>query len=508
MRSLSPWLDLADVLDPPAPDDAKRDPVALAASCDPKYVVRGHLRVIAEEMRALHDGAFDRLAINTPPQVGKSTTAVEWSAFWWLVLDPATSIVVGSYNDDLALVRGRAIRRLVERYGERFGLRIERGYGSMKDWRLTTGGGVRSVGIGSGITGHPADIIFIDDPVRSRADADSLRKRDATHDWYSADIMSRLSPGGKIVLVMTPWHIDDLRARVLRSDGDLAQGGRWRVVVMPALATSRDDPLGREIGDPLPHPKVDDGDTDALRKHWEDKRATSILRDWLALYQCDPKPLEGSLLSYVMLRERRCWQADNGAGCSTPQRKAIAVDPSGGGRDVAGVVGGFLGEDGRLHISDDRSKAMTSEQWSRAACELAADIEADTIIFEDNYGRDMALLAIRTAWDALRREQPERFGVFVPHIVSVHAKRNKLLRAEPIAQQWIENRIVTSSYLPELESEWATWQVTDRDSPGRLDASVYLAFYLLPVPHSGESDMAGANILASTDLLTFGGWGR
>ena len=319
----------------------------------------------------------------------------------------------------------------------------------------------RSVGVGAGITGHPADVIFIDDPVASRADAESLRKRDATSDWYSADLISRLSPGGRVVLVQTPWHVDDLRARVLRDDGDRAEGGRWRVVVMPALC--RDpvaDPLGRREGEPLPHPKIGADDAEALRRHWEDKRATSILRDWLALYQCDPKPREGSLLSWTMLRERRCWQAGS-TPCSTPKRVGVAVDPSGGGRDTAGVVGAFLGEDGRLHISHDRSGVMSSDQWSRVACELAADTDADVIIFESNYGGDMAGLAIRTAWDALRREDPERFGQFVPMIVSVHAKRGKTLRAEPIAQQWVEGRIVTSAYLPELESEWATHQATE-----------------------------------------------
>lgn len=505
LLDVSPWDRLADRLDPPqASSDERADPVTLAAHLDQDYVLRPHLRVIGDEFKALWAGDFDRLIINTPPQVGKSLSAVEWAGFWWLVLNPKANIVIGSYNDDLALSRGRAIRRLIERYGARYGLRLERGSSAKKDWNLTSGGGVRSVGVGSGITGHPADIIFIDDPVRSRADADSLRKRDTTYDWYSADLVSRLSPGGRIVLVATPWHTDDLRARVLGAEGDKASGGRWRTIVMPAFATSADDPLGRAIGEPLSHPKVADGDVERLRKHWEDKRTTSILRDWLALYQCDPRPLEGSLLSYDLLRQRRCWQA-GGPTAAEPRTIAVAVDPSGGGRDVAGIVAGYLGTNDVLHITHDRSAPMSSESWSRAACELAADVGADRIIFESNYGGDMALLAIRTAWKALRDEQPERFSEFAPRVVDVHAKRNKLLRAEPIAQQWIEGRIVTTNYMPELESEWATWQATDRDSPGRIDASVYLAFSLLPVPHSGNQNNSAGQQLASTQLLTWGG---
>ncbi len=505
---LSPWAALADRLDPPTPTSERATPVTLAAHCDEAYRVRAHLTIIGQEFAGLERGDFDRLMINTPPQVGKSVSAVEWAAFWWLVLHPQTRIVVGSYGDDLALTRGRAVRKLVRLHGAPYGLHVERGYDAVKDWRVTAGGGMRSVGLGSGTAGHPADVIFIDDPVASRADADSLRKRDSTHDWYSADIVSRLSPGGKIIIIQTPWHIDDLRARVLRDEGDLSNGGRWRTVVMPALCSDpATDPLGRDEGAPLPHPKVDVGDTAKLLKHWEDKRATNILRDWISLYQCDPKPREGSLLSWTMLRERRCFQA-GAAACSTATRIAVAVDPSGGGRDTAGIVGGYLGEDGRLHISHDRSGVMSSDLWSRAACELAADIGADRIIFESNYGGDLPKLAIRTAWDALRREDPQRFGAFVPFIEGVSARRGKLLRAEPIAQQWIENRVVTSAYLPDLESEWATWLPTDTSSPGRIDASVYLAFALLPIPTSGESTTGAAQMMASANLLTWGGGGR
>jgi hypothetical protein len=72
----------------------------------------------------------------------------------------------------------------------------------------------------------------------------------------------------------------------------------------------------------------------------------------------------------------------------------------------------------------------------------------------------------------------------------------------------LESRVWTSAYLPDLEQEWQTWQPTDSASPGRIDASVYLAYSLLPIPTSGKSDMSGANILLETNLLSFGVGGR
>lgn len=520
--SVSPWAALADKLDPPASAQHPelRDPVSLAHHLDDRYQVRAHARVMGEGMAWLERVWVDRsvhsprLMVNTPPQVGKSRLIVEWGAFWWLCRHPETSIIIGCYGEDLAEDRGGGIRTLVEKYGDQYGLILKRGSSGLKDWSITAGGSVRSAGIGSGIAGHNGDLIFIDDPIRSRADADSLRKRDTTYRWYTADMLTRLAPRAPMIMIQTPWDPDDLRGRVLKQEGDDRRGGRWRVVVMPALARTGErvdkeseetvlDPLGRAHGEPIPHPKVADGDTAELLSHWHGVRAAQSVRDWQSLYQCDPKPQEGVLLSWDLLRERRCYETGRRA-CSTAKIVAVAVDPSGGGRDVAGVIGGYLGEDNRVHITHDVSAPMSADAWARAACMLATDTGADRIIYETNYGADMVLLAIRTAWQALRQEDPARFSQFVPRLVPVHAKRGKQLRAEPIAQQWKEDKVVTAAYLPELEGEWATWQPTDTDSPGRLDASVYLAFSLLPIPTSGSSSMAGARKLASTNLLSFG----
>jgi hypothetical protein len=478
-----------------------RTPVTLASHLDSRYQVRAHLRVIGDELDALERGDFDRLLLNTAPQTGKSTTATEWGAFWWLCRNPTARIVVGSYGDDRAVPLGRAIKKLVETYGMNYGLVLERGAAAVKHWNLTTGGGVRSVGVGSSITGFSADLVIVDDPTKSRAEAESQARRDAIFNWYSADILSRQQPGTKVMIVQTPWHVDDLRARVVQQEGDRADGGRWRVVIMPAICEDpKTDPLGRSPGEPLPHPKIPDGAIERLVRYWERIRSAQTVRDWRALYQCDPRAPEGALLSWALLRERRCHEVQQ---CSTPQRIGVAVDPSGGGRDTAGVVAGYLGEDGRCHFTHDASGVMSSDAWGRAACELAADTGADFFVAEKNYGGDMVKLMLRTSWDALRREQPDRFGPMVPRIIEVTAKRGKMLRAEPVAQQWVENRIVTAAYLPDLESEWATYTPGTTESPGRIDASVYLALELLPVPSSGASSVAGAVTLSETDL--FGG---
>ena len=492
---------------------ATRNPMSLLHRIMGGYRIRPHLEIIAEQMTRVERGEIDRLLITVPPQTGKSVTTVVGGAMWWLTRHPTDRIIVGSYGDSLAVDRGREIQGLVTEHGGRFGLRLARGASSVQDWRVTSGGGVRSVGVGAGITGHPGDIVFIDDPHKNREEADSLRFRDRVERWFSADIVSRLSPGAPIIMIMTRWHEDDLAARVTKKEGTTDKGGRWQIVRMPALCDDPlVDPLHRSFGAPLPHPKIRIGDVDGALRHWEDKRRSSSVRDWFSLYMCDPRPAEGALLTRELLRQRRCYETDT---CDhEPIRAAVAVDPSGGGRDTAGIIGGHLGSDKRLYITHDYSGVMPSDAWSRRACEMAVDIDADTIVFESNYGGDQALSLIRTAWDALRNTEREaerqrilanqpnmtarrleqlvdrvslRYSRLCPRITRRTARKNKRLRAEPVAQQWTENKISTANYLPEVEEEWATWQQDNTDSPGRIDATVYLAMELLPTPPAGSN---------------------
>jgi phage terminase large subunit-like protein len=151
---------------------------------------------------------------------------------------------------------------------------------------------------------------------------------------------------------------------------------------------------------------------------------------------------------------------------------------------------------------------MSPDAWGRAAVEMALAIDAEFIAYETNYGGSMIALVIRTAWDALRKEDPARFERrFVPRLIPVNSRKGKLLRAEPIGQQWKEDRCRTGAYLPDLESEWATW-APGGDSPGRIDASVHLAYELLPLPSVGDASMEGVMTLMDTNLLGGGLWGR
>nr|WP_078619894.1 hypothetical protein [Streptomyces sp. SID8377] len=325
--------------------------------------------------------------------------------------------------------------------------------------------------------------LIVDDPHKDRADAESEASRRHLHDWYSSTALKRLQPDrNAVVAIMTRWHPDDFAGRRLAEEGRVEDGGRWKVVHLPAIADPKfgPDPLGRQPEDPLPHPKIPTRDRRALLAWWQDMKRTSIVRDWHSLAQGDPQPAEGALVSEELLRLIR----DPGETVE-PQKIAVAIDPSGGGRDVAGVIGGFLGDDGRVWVTDDVSAAMSSAEWSTAACRLAHRTNAAIIYVEWNFGRDMCVLAIQTSWEALQNAGEIPKGVLMPAIAPVRAKQGKLLRAEPVAQLMVQDKVRLRGVFTDMEREWATWMPTDPDSPGRIDASCVLAYGLIPEANKG-----------------------
>ncbi|WP_277426304.1 DNA cytosine methyltransferase [Streptomyces sp. ADI97-07] len=80
--------------------------------------------------------------------------------------------------------------------------------------------------------------------------------------------------------IQTRKHPDDWAGRRLADEGRIEEGGRWRVIHLPAIADPKfgTDPLGREHGEPVPHPKIPARDTVRLRAWWADMKATSIPR--------------------------------------------------------------------------------------------------------------------------------------------------------------------------------------------------------------------------------------
>lgn len=442
---------------------------------------RNYHDVLDQMALDIEAGEIDMATISLPPQVGKSSW-VNWYVLWRMARHPEDPIIRMSYAAALATDHAHVVQGYVEQYGGQFGLIPEKGSWGQHNWRTKTGAGLRSGGMLTGVVGYPAATMVLDDPLAGRAQADSKLIRDKVWNEYSGSLVSRMRPGAPLLIVATRWHEDDPIGRLIKLHGRESEGGKVREINMAAFAME-DDPLGRAVGEPLQHPFIEPEDTAAARAHWENKRRSSTLRDWFSQYMGDPKPVEGALLTDAEVKAST-WHDDLPVFVKT----GVAVDPSGGGRDVAGVIGGGLMDDGTLMWTHDRSASMSSEEWATAACLLAHEIDAGDIIYEANYGGDQAKFLIRSVWNKLVADgtieaNEDGDSPPCPRIVVVHAKKNKRVRAEPIAVQVkLGNIRFWGLFVLDLGSEWCTWQEDSKESPGRIDASSYLAYKYLKIP--------------------------
>lgn len=200
-----------------------------------------HLAFVREKFKKVELGTNQRIMICMPPRHGKTEQCTIRFPGYFLERYQESRVVIGCYNQTLANKFSRKTRRIMR---ERIALSDERS--AVEEWETSNGGSFRAIGVGSGITGQGADLIVIDDPVKSRIEANSLAFRERCWDWYTDDLYSRREPGCSIILIMTRWHNDDLAGRILASD----DAPNWDVINLPALAENN-DPLGRLEGEAL-----------------------------------------------------------------------------------------------------------------------------------------------------------------------------------------------------------------------------------------------------------------
>lgn len=243
-----------------------------------------YLRHIRRALRRITDGESKRLIIELPPRHGKSEMVTIRYPVWRMLQDPTVRVVVGSYSQTLANRFSRRSRKIAINAGVRVSMERH----AAEEWETESGGVFRAVGVGGGITGQGADLMLIDDPVKNRKEAQSKAYRDTVWDWWTNDMLTRLEPGGSVIIIMTRWHLDDLVGRILASD----DAANWEVIRLPALAEQA-DPLGRSDGAALCPDRYSRDALLSIRR--------VMGRDFDALFQQNPQPREGGMFKYADL---------------------------------------------------------------------------------------------------------------------------------------------------------------------------------------------------------------
>jgi predicted phage terminase large subunit-like protein len=237
----------------------RNDLMSFIRCCDGRYQPSstGFHDVLAQRYMAAERGELTRQIINTPPQHGKSLLTSVYFPSWFLGRNPGKHVIVASYAQSLSERSSRAARRLVRSplFSWAFDQTTLEERKAANEWFLSGGGSYSAVGVGSSLTGKPADLLIIDDPHADYASAHSQSEREAVWQWFLSTAMTRLGPGGIVLIIMTRWHVDDLVGRLLSPDRkrELEASGvmtEWSKLRLPAIA-EENDPLGRRPGEPL-----------------------------------------------------------------------------------------------------------------------------------------------------------------------------------------------------------------------------------------------------------------
>lgn len=236
--------------------------------------------------------SFDILLLSVPPQFGKSTTVTETLPAYFLGKFPDKKIIICSYNEDFAQRFGRRNREKIEEFNSVLfpKCQLAESPRSNVEFETTEKGRCISRGILSGLTGNTADLFIIDDPIKNRQEADSETTRATIWNEYLNSVRTRIKPGGKLIVIQTRWHEEDLYGMIAKNENK----DRITIINIPCECDSKNDVLGRKIGDSL-CPEIGRGN-EWLKEFKQAYVGKEGSRAWTALYQGKPVADEGNLI--------------------------------------------------------------------------------------------------------------------------------------------------------------------------------------------------------------------
>lgn len=335
-----------DVPGRPVEDDEETDIESLLYPVETTLAT--HHKMILREAEDCFLKDTGRLMIFMPPGSAKSTYASIVAPTYLMGKYKRTRVGLFSYADTLAQKMGRRTRAIINqvRYKAAWETELSRDAAAVANFTLTNGSEYMATGILGGATGNRFEMLVIDDPVKGREQADSETIRDKTWEAYQSDLLTRLIPGGSLMLIMTRWHEDDLAGRILPvgwdgESGDILcqDGNVWRVLCLQAQCETDSDPLERERGEYL-WPEW------FTQKHWDQFRHNA--RTWGSLCQQLPKPRDGNMFNPDKIRMIDALPA----GRIKWVRGWDLAATQGGGAYTAGGLLGIVADSGRIVIAD------------------------------------------------------------------------------------------------------------------------------------------------------------
>lgn len=278
--------------DPEDPNDCKKS----------KYKNARHHDALARVLEEVEKANIPFLILCMPPRHGKSEQVSRRFPAWYIGRHPSQNVIVATYSDTFAEDFGAEVRSIMNApaFKQIFpNVKLQRG-GTAKDRLQTTEGGMLFfVGRGGGLTGRGGHVLICDDLIKDDKEANSPAIRNQAWNWLTKVAMTRRMGRKLVIMTFTRWHSDDPIGRLTDPENphyNAKLAKKIKIINLPAIAEA-DDPLGREIGEPLWPDGPDKFDLDFLREQ-QDMDPLGFA----ALYQQRPSLLDGDLFKRENVR--------------------------------------------------------------------------------------------------------------------------------------------------------------------------------------------------------------
>jgi predicted phage terminase large subunit-like protein len=212
----------------------------------PSYELSTAHRSMIDHLERLISGKIRKLAIITPPRIGKTTLGNIMAPAYALGRTPTERIISVSYGSELSETWGRRVRNSIAdpTFHEIFpGCQLSADSAAAYRFETTRGGEYSAVGRGGPVTGKGASLLILDDLIKDASEANSDTVCRSTIDWIQNVAFTRLTPNGRVLAIGTRWSERDPMGWIMAQNG-------WTVLHLPALAMVN-DPLDRQPGQAL-----------------------------------------------------------------------------------------------------------------------------------------------------------------------------------------------------------------------------------------------------------------
>ena len=280
------------------------DLIEFCKAMDPNFKVGRHTRRLGDLLMRMERGEEDRIGVSMPPRHGKSQMVSIYFPAWYLGRNPDKKVLMVSHTGDLAVDFGRKVRNIVDcdAYKEIFpAVTLAADSKSAGRWNTNMGGEYFACGVGSALAGRGAHFLIVDDPF---SEQDVLGGNydvfDRVYEWFTYGARTRLMPQGKVAIVHTRWHPNDLIGKLAKDMSRTDLADQYELFEFPAIFnenTPEEKALWPEFYD-----------LEALHR----TKASMPLFQWNAQYQQNPTAEEGALVKREWWRK---WEQDDAPSC-------------------------------------------------------------------------------------------------------------------------------------------------------------------------------------------------